>query len=99
MTRDTEARLIEFCVNQQDRFDADEWLDCDLVTRDELAAAALFLAGVDWFGHREALNQVAETIKPGSTSRAPDVLRQARFDCLRFSTMLRRELRHALAAS
>ena len=99
MTRDSEARLMQFCVAQQDCFDVSAWQMFSHPKRDEMVAAALFLAGVDWYGHRVELIAVAEQMKPGSTGHLSRLVSCTGFDCSRFSNMLRRQLDHALAAS
>lgn len=58
MDRAGEAELMDFCAKQRTYFSADQWNTFDAVTKAELAAAVLFLAGVDWYGHRNALEAV-----------------------------------------
>ncbi len=99
MTRDSEASLIDFCARQHGAFQESAWLEEWPVRREEMAAACLFLAGVDWYGHHRELLRVGEAIVPGCAAKAGAFLREARFDCLRFSNLLRRELRHASVAS
>lgn len=99
MNRETEASLLEFCVRQREEFEAAAWLDREPQNRDELAAVALFLAGVDWFGHRRKLLDVAESLHHGCEGRFSELARSAQFDCSRFSNLLRRRLTHAHAPS
>lgn len=99
MTRDTEARLLQFCAQQQSGFRADDWLGIKHPDTDEMAVTCLFLAGVDWYGHSRELISVAERLHPGSTGHVSELVQKTGFDCSRFSNMLRRELRHALVAS
>jgi hypothetical protein len=99
MNRESEARLLEFCVRQQQDFEPAAWAAFDAVSREELACAALFLAGVDWYGREEELARAAERLAPGSRGHAAGLMRDASFDCGRFSNMLRRELNHAAAPS
>ena len=56
---------------------------------------ALFLAGVEWFGHRRELADVAVQLAPGAGFA--DLARRTQFDCSRFSNRLRRH--HAFAAA
>ena len=99
MTRDSESRLLDLCVRQHAEFRAQEWLDFDRVTSGELVAACLLLGGSRWYGHRDELLSVAEQLRPGSVGHVSELVSETGFDCPRFSNMLKRELRHALAAS
>ncbi len=99
MTRDSEARLLQFCVRQSTAFDAAEWCSFSHPDPDELAAAALFLAGVDWYPHHAGLLEAAEALRPGCTGRLSALVSRTGFDCSRFSNMLRRQLAHAPVAS
>ncbi|MEI7820002.1 MAG: hypothetical protein WCK55_03725 [Verrucomicrobiota bacterium] len=95
MNRESEAALLEFCAQQRGDFSAAAWMEYDRLPREEVAAAALFLAGVAWFGHEAELRTVAAAL--GQGAGFADLARRTSFDCARFSTLLRR--RHALAAS
>lgn len=94
MKRETEATLIEFCALQRDEFDLDLWLEIPHPDRDEFIAAVLFLAGVDWYGHRESLLKVAHEIAPGMIGHLSKVVQKTNFDLSRFSNTLRREIKH-----
>jgi hypothetical protein len=48
MNRESESLLVGFCVEQHARFDAGDWARFSAVGAVELAAAARYLAGVDW---------------------------------------------------
>ena len=97
MNRTSEAQLLDLCASQHGCFDAAAWEAFDAVRSDELAAAALFLSAVDWYGHRGALREVAATLH--DEDRLAEVVRATGFDCSRFSNMLRRRLSHVGAAS
>ncbi len=99
MNRVTEASLLQFCAEQRGRFDAAQWLACPHPHEEEFTAAALFLAGVDWYGHRAELLTVAEQLTRGSTGHLSALVSRTGFDLSRFSNMLRRLLYHAPAAS
>ena len=99
MNRETEARLLEFAASQNRRFVAAEWLVFDHPERDELAAAALFLAGVDWYGHRSELLAIASALSPGAPGNLGKLVARTGFDLSRFSNQLRRLLDHAVAPS
>lgn len=88
---------MAFCVEQKDAFRADDWLSFGHPDKDELAAACAFLATSEWYGHEQELEQVSLQLHPGSDLES--LVKASRFDCLRFSTTLRRELHHALCAS
>lgn len=98
MTRDSEASLLEFAARQFVSFDADDWLRFPHPDREELGAAALFLAAVDWYGHRSELLHVADSLVPGFRGRLSDLVRRTNFDLSRFSNQLRRLLDHAETA-
>lgn len=95
MTRDSEAQLLDFCTRQHGAFQESAWLEAQMVPHDEKVAACLFLSGTDWYGYSDRLLGLAEKLSPGCSDKVGDILRGLRFDCLRFSTLLRRELRHA----
>ena len=99
MNRGTEAARREVCVRQRTDVDAQEWLNFPHPVKSELAAAALFLACVDWYGHQPELREIALTLEPGCVGHFSDLARRTRFDCGRFSNMLRYSLRHAQLAS
>ena len=97
MTREAEEQFFDFCIRQRGRFSADEWLGFEVVEKRELAAAALLLAGGDWYGHDEALHAVANVLQPGAAF--PELVRSTRFDCPRFVNMLKTRLRHEQAVA
>lgn len=102
MNRESEAELLDFCVCQHQKFDADSWMQRPPQDRQELAAVALFLAGVDWFPHCQPLLDIAERLHSGYVGRFSELAKLTRFDCARFSNLLRRELtlaKHAHASS
>lgn len=97
MTRDSEAELLDFCSRQHRQFDASMWLGFTAVGPAELAATALFLSSVDWFGNQPALRETAQLLLPESDSGFSELAKKTRFDCSRFSNLLRRRLDHARA--
>jgi len=99
MNRDTEDSLLQFCLAQRTNFDAARWKACLHPDREELAAATLFLAGVDWYGHKAELLHVAESLLPANSGGLAALVSRTGFDLSRFSNMLRRRLQHAPAAS
>lgn len=99
MNRETESHLLDFAAGQYERFDTAEWLRFPHPDREELAAAVLFLAGSDWYGHRGGLLEAAEALAPGFRGRLSELVYRTNFDLSRFSNQLRRLLEHAKAAS
>ena len=94
MTREAELQLLEFCARQRENFSPPEWRHFDSVTKDTLATAALFLAGVDWYGQEEHLSRVAARLRPDCVGNFSAMVKRCNFDCARFSSMLKMRLRH-----
>ena len=92
MNRESESLLVGFCVEQHARFDAGAWARFSAVGPVELAATARYLAGVDWYGHRAALGDVAAELSP---LRFAELARTTGFDASRFSGLLKAHLRQA----
>jgi len=97
MTRESEEILLSFCARQREQFDMEEWLKVPHPSRDEFMVVILFLAGVDWFGHRNALMEIAKQMEPASIGHLSEVVRRTGFDLSRFSNMLRRQIKHESA--
>lgn len=99
MSREGDMALIEFCAEQFEHFEPAAWLGFERVSRETLAAAAMFLAlGVkDWAGRRESLEAVAEALAPGR--EFTELLRMTRFDFARFRSQLAVRLTHACPLS
>lgn len=95
MTRESESELLNFCVAQRGDFSVDAWTRFDRIEKREMAAVCLFLAGVEWFGHKKSLSDVAKELLDGIPATFESLARSLRFDCLRFSSMLKRRLGHA----
>lgn len=98
MNRITESHLIDFCVEQKKSFNPQLWIEYRQASRhttsDELVACALFLAGADWYGHKEKLLVVAENLKAGCIGNFGLMVKTTGFDCGRFSGLLKARLRH-----
>ncbi|MBF0159524.1 MAG: hypothetical protein HQL58_08355 [Magnetococcales bacterium] len=99
MKRCDEEDLIDFCLRQRVDFDPVAWLTYPHPSRQELAAVALFLARVAWYGHPHELAQVAEQLQPGCAGNLATLVQQTGFDCSRFSNRLRTRLSHAATLS
>ena len=99
VNREEDMALLEFCARQFEAFDATAWSHFPEAWNKQVAAAALCLAlsAEDWFGHRVALERVAEALVPGR--EFPSLAREAKFDYARFGPMLKARLRHACPLS
>ena len=94
MTRESEQALLEFCARQRSQIDVSEWLKIPHPNEDEFLAAVLFLAGVDWYGHRKQLTTVAGELDPKMIGHLSQVVHRTGFDLSRFSNMLRKKINH-----
>ncbi|MBS0343041.1 MAG: hypothetical protein JSS56_21215 [Proteobacteria bacterium] len=97
MTRDHEERLLAFSAAQSRHFREEEWArlaESDVVSREEVAATALFLAGGYWYGHKDALFRVAERLCPGAVGKFSERARAVEFNCSRFDHMLKTRIAH-----
>ncbi len=92
MRRDSESRLLAFCVEQRSHFDASAWTRCTEVPAIELAAVVRYLAGVSWYGHQAQLARLADALSPAPFAT---LARDAGFDPGRFGGLLQAHLRHA----
>jgi len=99
MNRESESSLLEFTRLQYREFEVAAWLCFPHPDRAELGTAALFLAGVDWYGHRHDLLEVADSLTPGYQGRLSELVLKTEFDLSRFSNQLRRLIDYAEAAS
>ena len=95
MTRESEAQLLDFCARQQGAFQELAWLESRIVSREEMAATCLFLGGVDWFGHKQQLVDVAAKLLEASQIKFAELVSQIGFNCSRFANLLKRRIGHA----
>ena len=89
--------MLAFSAAQSRQFREEDWTEfaeSALVSREEVAAAALFLAGGYWYGHKDALFRVAERLSPGAVGRFSERARAVEFNCSRFDHMLRTRIAH-----
>ncbi|MGA2693667.1 MAG: hypothetical protein ABSF76_15000 [Opitutaceae bacterium] len=98
MKRDTEDLLLEFCVQQKERFGLSPWLDLPL-SSDTKATTALYLANTSWFGHRHELLDVAEKLHRGCVGHFSEMARLTGFDPSRFRGRLQSRLAHEQSVS
>ncbi len=97
MNRESEEQLLALGAAQAKHFDVHEWQDLAAkgpVLKDEVAAAALFLAGGYWYGHEDELFQVADSLAPGCRGHFAALSKKVHFDCSRFNSMLKARIRH-----
>lgn len=92
MDRVSEEKVLDFCQSQYHVFDKDAWLRLDHADKKELALTAIFLAALPWYGHEEALVEVAEKLFPGIGENMTAAIIEKKFDCGRFSAMLRKKV-------
>lgn len=95
MTRESESELLSFCAAQRGDFHADAWTRFDRVEKREVAAVCLFLAGVDWFGHRQQLATIGHSLLGCANTTFAQLVSLLSFDCARFSNLLKRRIGHA----
>jgi hypothetical protein len=98
MKRDTEARLLEFCVQQKAHFGLSPWMDLP-VSNDDKATVALYLANTTWFGHRRQLLNIAEALRRGCTGHFGEMAKLTGFDPSRFRGRLQARLAHEQSVS
>lgn len=91
MTREAESQLLGFCAEQRDVFVPDEWTHFTAVSPMELSATARYLAGVDWYGHQDALARVADQMTPLNFE---ELTQTVDFDPGRFKCLLQAHLAH-----
>jgi hypothetical protein len=90
MNRESESAELDFCARQHREFQEQAWITQTLLKQTELATIALYLAGVDWFGHRSGLLSIADLLHKDCAGHFSKMAREAEFDCARFSNMLSR---------
>lgn len=95
MTRESESELLSFCAAQRGDFCADAWTRFDRVEKKEMAAVCLFLAGADWFGHRQQLESLGRGLLGHASTSFAQLVSLLGFDCARFSNQLKRRIGHA----
>ncbi|MEO6973803.1 MAG: hypothetical protein ABI135_10350 [Rhodoferax sp.] len=65
MRRQSLDGLAEFCGVQRFCFDARDWIRRSASEGKRVAFAAHYLSMMDWYGHEEELEMIAEKIYPG----------------------------------
>lgn len=106
MDRQATEFLAQFCIAQRSAFDADEWFLRSETDGKAVALAARFLSMTSWYGHDDALVEIAAKITPaldGGTGLYAES-QAAGFDWPYFSTTVRigitlRQVRQASATT
>lgn len=62
MDRRTTDALAKFCIDQHCCFNSHDWLFLDDIDKKAVALAAKYLSMTSWFGHEDALEEIAERI-------------------------------------
>ena len=100
MNRHTEQQLLNFCVAQQGRFDAQAWKDLAGVTPEQKACALLVLADARWYGRPTEMKKLVSQFIPNQVDRLYDLSARSGFNCKLFVQRLqgllwqRSELKH-----
>jgi uncharacterized protein YrrD len=92
MNRSSEAKLLQFCVEQRRNFNADAWLQFKDINQLELATVLQYLAGTTWYTHQNELKSLANQL---NSLTFAELARQTRFEPSRFSGLLKAHLKHA----
>ncbi len=92
MNRDSESRLVGFCLEQHGRFDPGAWERFSAVSPVGLATAVRTLAGVERYGNRAALAAVAAELSPLAFA---ELVAMTGFDASRFGGLLRAHMQRA----
>jgi hypothetical protein len=91
--REDDSLLLDFCRRQYREFKADDWLLLGDVS-DQLKIAALFLRGSSWYKRDQELALICQ--QWGLELRQlPVLVKHHRFDCARFSAMLKKQIQFA----
>jgi hypothetical protein len=90
---------LDHCLQQATAFDPWTWRTFGGVPQEDLAAVALFLAGVDWYGHQTELRMLASQLAPWGGGRLSALVRATGFDCGRFSALMKSRMLHARCLS
>ncbi len=89
--RARDEQLLAFCVAQQGRIEREAWL----AKKEPIyAAAARFLAEMDWYGDRATLLEIAESMAPAAGGLLSEIVKRTEFDCARFAHLLPHYLSH-----
>ena len=97
MLRKIEIPLLEFCAKQHPSFCAQDWLDSPLPSQ-ELGVAAVLLAHLSWYGHRDELIDVGRQLNPEAERDLVGQMRQTELYPARFVQTVQRfaQLSHHL---
>lgn len=91
MDRQATESLARFCIAQRSAFDADDWFLRSETDGKAVALAARFLSMTSWYGHDDALVEIAAKITP-DLDGGPGLYAESQaagFDWPYFSTTVR----------
>lgn len=94
MNRAEFSQLIDFAASQKTHFSKEAWLEFSksFAKNKEFEVAVLFLSQTSWFGFRDQLESISEEL--GIDSNLSDLVKTTRFECSRFSNMLKAKIHH-----
>jgi len=99
MLRTRESQVLDFCLGQMKRFDAQAWLALPGAEHEFWALVAFFLSGGQRFGHRDELLAVAQMLRPDCAGDFAELVKRFDFDCSRFDAMLKDRIAHERAVA
>jgi predicted nucleic acid-binding Zn ribbon protein len=88
--REDDKVLIDFCRQQYREFKVDDWISLSHIS-EQLKVAALFLKGTTWYKRDQELGMVCQQWGL-ELKQLPVLVKQYRFDCARFSGMLKKQI-------
>ena len=101
MDKRTTDMLAQFCIEQSRFFNSHDWLFLDDIDAKAVALAAKYLSMTSWYGHEDALEDIAERIHAFEGNSA-GLYRESRlldFDLPYFSTAVRAGITRARATA
>lgn len=80
MNRHTEQQLLNFCVAQHGRFNAEAWQNLEGVAPEQKACAMLLLANARWYGRLAELRDLVSKSFPNQADRLSELSARAGFN-------------------
>ncbi len=88
MNRHTEQQLLNFCVAQHGRFNAEAWGQLEGVAPEQKACAMLLLANARWYGRLSELRDLVGKSLPSGEVELTKMSDRAGFNPARFAQRL-----------
>ncbi|HET8870258.1 MAG TPA: hypothetical protein VFM48_07420 [Aquabacterium sp.] len=88
MNRHTEQQLLNFCLAQHDRFNAEAWRAQKAVAPTPTVCAMLLLADARWYGRWRELRALVSQCLPGQSGRLTELSQQVGFNPRLFAQRL-----------